>query len=315
MWNTTVCFTDPLHNMKRTSTDLGCFTGCYWTFMYLTPGLFPVTFIIVRLHSILPFNSLTHTFLRLCTYLLYVNFVITCFSCWKFFPFMVTFRHPFLDVQVFVGKWGPLALFFLHKKGGGAVVSVDVLDLPTLSSSVGPLGPEPEEQTHNLPALSAVLTGPPTLDGVEQVPPPPVEPYENFLRRAGRLSTASSSSAPQPAAVDVTRNLVTLPSALPRPFPTFEGLEQHPRAPVPAPGLGKLLPDNYYIPPPDPWKWPGPGPVVPTFPSHLVVPGMPPVHARAPWAFPAAVARPHGPLPVLMTPGPSTKNTIPPPRA
>ena len=200
--------------------------------------------------------------------------------------------------------------FFTRKGGGGAVVSVDVLDLPTLSSSVGLLGPEPEEQTRNLPALSAVLTGPPTLDGVEQVPPPPVEPYENFLRRAGRLSTASSSSAPQPAAVDVTRDLVTLPSALPRPFPTFEGLEQHPRAPVPAPGLGKLLPDNCYVPPPDPWKWPGPGPVVPTFPSPLVVPGMPPVHTGAPWAFPAAVARPHGPLPVLMTPGPSAKNTI-----
>ena len=102
----------------------------------------------------------------------------------------------------------------------------------------------------------------------------------------------SSSLAPQPAAGDVTRDLVTLPSALPRPFPTFEGLELHPRAPVPAPGLGKLLPYHCCAPPPDPWTWPGPGPVVPTYPSPLVVPGLPPVHAGPSRTFPDAVAGP-----------------------
>ena len=56
--------------------------------------------------------------------------------------------------------------------------------------------------------------------------------------------------------------------------------------------------------------WPGPGPTVPTFPTPLVVPGLPPSHAGAPRTFPAAVANLPGPLPVLMTPGSSAKNTI-----
>ena len=214
---------------------------------------------------------------------------------------------PSQDNQQQPGEALPLAF---NTTKSSAVVPVGALDLPTSSSSSGPSGPMPEDQTRNLPDLSAVLTGPPTLDGVEQPPPPPAEPYENFLRRTGRLSTASSSSAPQPAAVNVTRDLVTLPSALPRSFPTFEGLEQPPRAPVPAPGLGKLLPDSCNVPPPDPWTWPSPGPVLPPFQSPLVVPGMPPVHAGAPRTFPDAVARPPGPLLVLMTPGPSAKNTI-----
>ena len=90
MWGTTVCFTEPLHNTTRAAADLDCFTVCFWTGMNLSPRLFPVTCVVVRLHSTLPLISLTHTFLCLYTYILYVNFVITCFYCWKFLPITET---------------------------------------------------------------------------------------------------------------------------------------------------------------------------------------------------------------------------------
>ena len=137
-----------------------------------------------------------------------------------------------------------------------AVVPDGVLDPPPSSFPAGLSGPVPGDQPCTLSTPSSVLTGPLTLDGVEQVPPLPAEPYEDFLHRTNRLSTASSSSGPQPAASDVTMDLVTLPPTLPRPFPTFEGLDQHPRAPAPTAGPGKLLPDRCYIPPPDPWRGP-----------------------------------------------------------
>ena len=190
------------------------------------------------------------------------------------------------------------------------VVSVGVPDLPTSSSLAGPSGPAPDDQTRYLSDLSAILADLSTLHGFEPVPPPPVEPYENYLRRTGRLSTASSSLALQPAASDITRQMVTLPSAFPRPFPTFEGLELHPRAPVPAPGLAKLLRDHCYAPPSDPWTWPRPGPVVPSYPSSMDVPGIPPVHTGPSRTFPDAVAAPPGHHPVMPTPGPATKSTL-----
>ena len=119
---------------------------------------------------------------------------------------------PSQDNQQQPGEALPLAV---NTTKSPAVVPVGILDLLTSSSSLGPLGPVPKDQTRNLPALSAILTGPPTLDRVEQVAPTSAEPYENFLWCTDRLSTASSSSAPQPAAVYVTRDLVTLPLALP----------------------------------------------------------------------------------------------------
>ena len=191
-----------------------------------------------------------------------------------------------------------------------AVVPDGVLDPSPSSFPAGPSGPVPGDQSRILPALSSVLTDPSTLDGVEQVPPPPAEPYEDFLHRTGCLSTASTSSGLQPVTADVTMDLVTLPSALPRPFPTFVGLDQHPRAPAPMPGPGKFLPDRFYIPPPDPLAWPGRGPAVPAFPAPFVAPGLPPSHAGAPRTFSVAVANHPGPLTVLMTPGPSAKITI-----
>ena len=210
------------------------------------------------------------------------------------------------------GGWGDLTGWSITVWQSSAHRSQHFQGIPDLpmSSSAGPEGPVPDDQTLNLPDLSTVLADPTSLDRVEPVPPPPVEPYENYLRRTGCLLTASSSLALQPAAGDVTRDLVTLPLALPRPFLRFGGLALHPRAPVPAPGLGKILPDHCYAPPPDPWKWPGPGPVVPTYPSPLEVPGLPLVHAGSSWTFPDAVAGPPGPRPVMLTLGPAAKSTF-----
>ena len=120
---------------------------------------------------------------------------------------------------------------------------------PPSSLPVGPAGPVTCNQDFSSAAPSPVLAGPHTLAGVVPVPAPPPGPYEDFSCRSGRLPLDSGMSVPQPAAVVLSPNLVMLPSALPRPFPTFQGPGLPPRAPSPAPGSRKLLLDSCYAAP------------------------------------------------------------------
>ena len=75
---------------------------------------------------------------------------------------------------------------------------------------VGPLGPVDCPQTLVPPALSSVLKGCLTLDGVDQAPPHPAEPYKAFLWLSDHLTLVSSSSGPQPSALDAPMDLVRL---------------------------------------------------------------------------------------------------------
>ena len=115
-----------------------------------------------------------------------------------------------------------------------------------LQSSIpaGPSGPVNCPLTRVATAPLPVLTGTTALAGVECVPPPPAKPYRDYLWRSGRLAPVSASSVPQTPAVAMQADLVTLPSTLPRPFPTFEGSGQSSRAPAPTRGSRKILPDR-----------------------------------------------------------------------
>ena len=175
---------------------------------------------------------------------------------------------------------------------------------------MGLSGPVSCPRTHAPSVASPVLTGTTTLDGVDLVPTPPAELYEDFLQCSGCLPTVSASSGPQPSAVVMPTDLITLTSAFPRPFPTFQGPGQAPRAPVPTPGPRKILPDRCYVPPPDSWSWPSRGSVVPAFNPPLMAPVPPPTSAGASTTFPGSVANPPGPLPAQLTPGPTVKNTL-----
>ena len=93
--------------------------------------------------------------------------------------------------------------------------------------------------------------------GVLPAPPPPDEPYDSFLVHIGRTKMLSTSLAPQPAAPVPLLELVTLPTALPQLLPTLEGPVMTPRAPSAMRRTCMLLPGHCYVPPPQPWLWPG----------------------------------------------------------
>ena len=97
----------------------------------------------------------------------------------------------------------------------------------------------------------------PCLSWQGAVPLPPDEPYDSFLIRMGRTKRDSTSSAPQPAAAVPLQELVTLPAVLSQPFPTLKGPVMTPRAPSSTPSTCILLPGRCYVPPPQPWSWPG----------------------------------------------------------
>ena len=101
---------------------------------------------------------------------------------------------------------------------------------------------------------------------------------------APQSSITAGPAGPMTCHQDPSSNapLVMLPSSLPRPFAMFEGPGIPPRAPNPAPGPHKLLPDSCYVPPPAPWSWPGRGSDVPAFFLPLVLPVMLPSDAGAP---------------------------------
>ena len=112
----------------------------------------------------------------------------------------------------------------------------------------------------------------------------------------------STSLVPQPATVVPPQELVTLPTALPQSFPTFEGPVLAPRAPSSTPHMGMPLPGHCYVPPPQPWSWPGRGPAFQDLNLHLYQPV--PVHpgtGAAAGPFLSTVSKPPAPHPQQLT--------------
>ena len=98
---------------------------------------------------------------------------------------------------------------------------------------------EPVTCQQDLPSTASlpVMAGSKDPAGLLPAPPPPDEPYDSFMVRMGHSKTVSTSSAPQPAAAAPLPELVTLPTALPQPFPTFEGPVMTPRVPFSTPRM------------------------------------------------------------------------------
>ena len=138
-------------------------------------------------------------------------------------------------------------------------------------------------------------------------PLPPSAPSEDYLRHSGHLPPDSATSVPQPAPVVPFYVLVTLPSALPRPFLTFEGPGGSSRAPSSMQGPRNLLPDHFLgslvIAQMGLWH--------PSFQPVLVAP-CPAASQR--WSFcndlPKLCGLPAGPLPSQMNPGLAVKNPL-----
>ena len=112
----------------------------------------------------------------------------------------------------------------------------------------------------------------------------------------------STSLVPQPATAVPPQELVTLPTALPQSFPTFEGPVLAPRAPSSTPDMPMPLPGHCYVPPPQPWSWPGRGPAFQDLNLHLYQPV--PVHpgtGAAAGPFLSTVSKPPAPHPQQLT--------------
>ena len=93
----------------------------------------------------------------------------------------------------------------------------------------GPDGAVTSHQDLPPPASLPVLTGNKGLAWVLPVPLPPEEPYVALLLRTGRTKQDSASLVPQPATMMPLQDLLKLPAALPRLFPTFKGPIQKPQ--------------------------------------------------------------------------------------
>ena len=116
---------------------------------------------------------------------------------------------------------------------------------PPTSVPAGPTGPVTCDPELSIPASLPVLPGSQGPVGVHPVPPPPDEPYEMYLCRIERHKTDSTSLVPQPATAAPPQELVTLPTAHPQSFPTFEGPVLAPRAPSSTPRMRMPLPGHY----------------------------------------------------------------------
>ena len=113
------------------------------------------------------------------------------------------------------------------------------------SNAPGPAGPVTCHLDLSFTAPLPVLAGPHALAGVAFIPQPPSAPSEDYLRHSGRLPPDTAMLVLQSAAVVPFSVLVTLSSALPRPFLTFEGPGRFSRAPSLMQGPRKLLPARF----------------------------------------------------------------------
>ena len=149
-----------------------------------------------------------------------------------------------------------------RESGQDTTSSRNVLSRPDLSQDRDSIPPtsvlvgqsEPVTCQHDLPftAFLPIMAGSKDPAGVLPAPPPPDEPYDSFLVHMGHTKMVSTSSAPQPAAAVPLPELVTLPTALPQPFLTFQGPVMTPRASSATPRTRTPLPGHCCVPPPQP---------------------------------------------------------------
>ena len=202
------------------------------------------------------------------------------------------------------------------------------IGLSTSSSSLtSPMtAPTTQVTSRPVPEVSAPTSSASTVlqdktVAVEDLPPPPAEPYEQFLARVSWEIATLPVGPPRSAAAGPPRPAVPIPttgSRLPMPFPRYENAlwASQPQAPVPR--IRMPLPASCFVTPPSPWNWPGRGPAVPA--PQVRSPALPP-SMTWPLRLPGPAALPRGPpttgpIPVLPPPSSShdLKNTSPPPQ-
>ena len=134
------------------------------------------------------------------------------------------------------------------------------------------------------------------------MPLPPEEPYDAFLLRTGCTKQVSALVGSATCHCGAPQDLMTLPAALPSPFPTYERPVQTPRDPSPAPHLCMPLSGRFFVPPPQAWSWPGRGSAFLDLNMHLYQPVPPrPDAGAASDAFLSSVGRVPTPHPQQLT--------------
>ena len=191
----------------------------------------------------------------------------------------------------------------------------DAVVAGTLSSYVpvpsGPVPPVSAQPGPSLPGSRDCVT--PSSGNKDDLlpPPPPVEPYEDFLARVGHDQSDSARPATQPTAVarpSASVTTTTTGTRLPTPFPTFEDSSWMLPNQVPASRIRMPLPASFYAASPSPWVWPGRGPAV-TAPAVKALQPAPPPAALA--GLPGSSGRFPGPFPGGPAPIPPTVPALP----
>ena len=142
-------------------------------------------------------------------------------------------------------------------------------------------------------------------------PPPPAEPYEDFLASVGHDQSDSARPTTQPTAVACPYASVTTTTTgtrLPMPFPNFEESSWMLPNQVPTSRIRMPMPASFYAAPPSPWVWPGRGPAV-TTPAVRAFQPAPPLAALA--GLPGPSGRFPGPFPGGPAPVPPTVPALP----
>ena len=115
------------------------------------------------------------------------------------------------------------------------------------------------------PAVLAPTTSNPTVIQDKTValedipPPPPAEPYEQFLARVSRELATLPGGPPWPAAAAPPQPAVPIPttgSRLPMPFPRYEDSSWASQQQAQMVRIRMPLPASCYAPPPSPWTGP-----------------------------------------------------------
>ena len=170
-------------------------------------------------------------------------------------------------------------------------------------------GPVPTVSAQSQPALSVPQDSVPTHFGLLDdllPPPPPAEPYVDFLARVGRELSSLPGQTTQPAAALPPRASVTALTTgtrLPTPFPRLEDSSWALQAQVPNPRIRMPLPTSCYTAPPSPWVWPGRGSAAATSLVRVFLPA----------SLPAAPTGPFGPPGRFAGPFPGGPSPVPPP--
>ena len=176
------------------------------------------------------------------------------------------------------------------------VVPVTSGPVPTVSA--------PSQPASSVPQDSAPL--PPGLLDDLSLPPPPAEPYEDFMARVRPdLSTLPVHPTQSVAAVPPCASVMatTTGTHLPTPFPRFEDSSWASQPQASNTRIRMPLPASCYTAPPSPWVWPGRGSSVATYL----------VRVYQPASLPAAPSGPRGPSGCFAGPFTWGPSPVPPP--